>query len=114
MKTYYINNGEYTFKRVNKKTARAAYINGLDVIITPCNLYPFGPWAPGYRLNKRSREAFVLDHTGLINDFENLLNSFIYYNCNAEAGYYPAYYIPVITDQFDGIEHYNYKYMEEA
>lgn len=114
MNTYYINYNGYTFKRVNKKAARAAYINGLDIIITPCNLYPFGPWAPGYRLNKRSREAFCLDDIGIKNDFENLLDSFIYYNCNAEAGYYPAYYIPVITDQFDGIEHYNYRYMEEA
>lgn len=114
MNKYYFNYKGYTFKRVNKTTARRAYLNGLDIIIAPCNMDPAGPWAPGYRLNKRSREAFVLDHTGLINDFENYLSSYMYYNCNSETGYYPAYYIPVITDQFDDIEHYNYKYMEEA
>ena len=100
----------YTFKRVNKTIAKRAYINGLSIVICPCNLHPFSAWMPGVKLNKKSREAFVADLTGLKNDFENWLDSFMYYNCDAERGYYPAYYIPVTTE--DGIEHYNYKYME--
>lgn len=112
MNMYYFDHNGFTFKRINKAAARRAYINGLDVIITPCNLRPFGTWAAGFRLNKRSREAFVLDRTGLINDFENLLNSFMYYNCSREAGYYPAFYIPVTVQA--GREAYDYNYLKEV
>lgn len=38
----------HTFKRIDKKTARTAYKNGLTVIICPCNLRPFTPWHNDY------------------------------------------------------------------
>lgn len=41
MRKYIFTEKSHTFKRINKKTARTAYKNGLTVIICPCNLRPF-------------------------------------------------------------------------
>ena len=43
MRNMYFNCNGQTFKRIDKKTARTAYKNGLTVIICPCNLRPFTP-----------------------------------------------------------------------
>lgn len=119
---YFTDNKGFNFKRVNKATARRAYINGLTVVFCPVNLRPFGAWSPETYHNKKSREAFTLDAAGVRNDFNNLVNSFEFYNCpNSETGKYTAFYIPVETvDRFtgepstgaDAIEQYNYKFME--
>jgi len=114
----------FTFKRIDKKTARRAYINGLSVILCPVNLRPFTPWHIETVINRRSREDFTTDETGVKNDFSNLINSYEYYNCNtSETGRYAAYYIPVKTvDRFTGedptpatlgtVEQYDHRYME--
>lgn len=114
----------YTFKRINKNTARRAYMNGLTVVICPCNLRPFTPWHNEHDINRRSREQFVIDEIGVKNDFNNLVNSFEYYNCiNTETGRYTAFYIPVETvDRFTGekptaetlgtVEQYAYSYID--
>lgn len=39
--------------------------------------------------------------------FENIVNSYIYYNCNNETGKYIAFFIPV-----DDNNNYNKKYMD--
>ena len=113
----------FTFKRIDKKTARRAYINGLTVIACPCNLRPFTPWHNEMRLNKKNREQFTADAIGVKNDFNNLIASMEYYNCiNTETGRYMAFYIPVETvDRFTGetptaatlgtVEQYAYNYM---
>lgn len=44
MRKYTFTEKGRTFKRIDKKTARTAYKNGLTVIICPCNLRPFTPW----------------------------------------------------------------------
>ena len=91
----FTNNGK-AWERITKKQARAAYKNGLTVIICPCNLRPFTPWHNEHRLNRKYREQFVIDEIGVINDFNNLVNSFEYYNCiNSKTGKYSAFYIPV-------------------
>lgn len=43
MYQYQYRQGRYTFKRVNKATARRAYNNGLRVILCPCKLRPRFP-----------------------------------------------------------------------
>lgn len=125
MNKYTFTHNGYTFKRIDKKTARTAYKNGLTVVIIPCNLRPFTPWHNEYNLNRRSREQFTADEIGVINDFNNYINSFEYYNCiNSETGRYTAFYIPVETvDRFTGeaptaatlgtVEQYAYSYMEQ-
>ena len=45
-----------TYKRISKTAARAAYKNGLTVIICPRNLRPFTPWHFEHRINRKYRE----------------------------------------------------------
>ena len=68
MRKYIFTEKSHTFKRINKKTARTAYKNGLTVIICPCNLRPFTPWHNEHRLNRKDRAQFVIDEIGVIND----------------------------------------------
>lgn len=120
-KLYFTNNG-FTFKRIDKKQARRAYINGLTVLLSPCNLHPFGVWNTATPANRRTREQYTADEIGVKNDFNNLVNSFEFYNCrDTQTGKYTAFYIPVVNvDRFTGepseggdtVEQYNYKYME--
>lgn len=88
------NNGK-TYKRISKKAARNAYQNGSTVIICPCHLYPFNKWGIAHKMNRKYREEFVIDETGVINDFNNSVNSFEYYNCNSATGNYTAFYMEV-------------------
>lgn len=81
--------------RVSKNRARKEYLNGRDVVICAVNMNPFHPyWGIGQTLNRRYRETYVADETGVKNDFDNWSASYVYYNCvNAETGRYAAYYI---------------------
>ena len=94
MKKYTFSENGRTYKRISKMAARAAYKNGLTVIICPCNLRPFTPWRFEHRINRKYREHFVIDEIGVMNDFNNLVCSFEYYNCpNSKTGKYAAFYI---------------------
>lgn len=91
MRKYTFTEKGFAFERIDKKTARAAYMNGLTIVICPCNLRPFTPWHNEQALNRKSREHFAVDEIGVKNDFNGWLNSFEYYNCtNAETGKYAA------------------------
>lgn len=94
MRKYTFSENGHTYKRINKNAARAAYMDGLTVVICPCNLRPFTAWHNEHRINRKYREQFVIDEIGVKNDFNNLVNSFEYYNCqSSEAGKYAAFYI---------------------
>ena len=94
MRKYTFTEKGHTYKRICKKAARSAYMAGLTVIICPCNLRPFTPWHNEHRMNRKDRAHLVIDEIGVMNDFNNLVNSFEYYNCaNAETGRYTAFYI---------------------
>ena len=94
MKKYTFSENGHTYKRISKKAARAAYKSGLTVVICPCNLRPFTPWHNEHRMNRKDREHFVIDEIGVLNDFNNMISSFEYYNCpNSETGKYAAFYI---------------------
>ena len=112
MKKYTFYNDGYMFIRINKKEARKAYKNNLKVFATPCNMAPFNPWNPAFLLYRKYREQFILDDIGAENDFNNMVNSLEYYNCNNETGKYTAFYIPVKKNEFDGKLEYNYEYLE--
>ena len=119
----YIENG-FTFERIDRATARRAYISGLSVVACPVNLRPGRPHHPETVLNRKNRERLTADEIGIKNDFNNLINSFEFYNCtNTETGKYTAFYIPVeYVDRFTGeaptastletVRQYNYKFME--
>lgn len=53
-----------------------------NVFLCPCNLKPGKPWNP---------ESLIKIDFGV--SFNQVTNSFEYYNCNALAGYYAAFYI---------------------
>lgn len=85
------------YERVNKTAARKAYVAGIDVVLCAVKLSPFSAWGTGNRINRKYREDFYIDDTSAKNDFDNLVNSFEFYNCNYnETGYYCAYYIASI------------------
>ena len=91
MRKYTFTEKGHTYKRISKTAARAAYKNGLTVVICPCNLRPT---QFSNALNRKYREHFVIDEIGVMNDFNNLICSFEYYNCpNSKTGKYAAFYI---------------------
>lgn len=115
MNAYTFTHEGRTFKRINRTKARAAYNNGLPVILCPCNLRPFGPWHPETVLDPRHDAGYTFE---LSTDFFALMNC-----VNGETGKRPAYYIPVRTvDKFTGepctashagaVEEYDYSFME--
>lgn len=124
MRKYSYTENGFTFERIDRATARRAYINGLSVVACPVNLRPGEPYHPETVLNRKNREQFTADEIGVKNDFNNLINSFEYYNCiNSETGRYTAFYIPVVyVDRFTGetptaatlgiVKQYNHKFME--
>lgn len=91
MRKYTFTEKGRTYKRISKTAARSAYMGGSTVIICPCNLRP-AQYA--HRINRKDRAHLVIDEIGAMNDFNNLVNSFEYYNCpNSETGKYAAFYI---------------------
>ena len=91
MRKYTFTEKGHTFKRICKTAARAAYKNSSTVVICPCNLRPT-QYSQG--INRKDREHLVIDEIGVLNDFDNLINSFEYYNCpNPKTGKYAAFYI---------------------
>lgn len=97
MNKYSFSNNGKTYTRISKAAAKRAYLQGLSVVMIPCNLRPFGPWGIGYTLTKASRAHLVADDIGAANDFLNLVNSFEYYNCtSAETGKYAAFYTAIM------------------
>lgn len=75
------------YKRISKKEAKKRFINGGNMIVAPCNMRLFTNWG-GWSII----DGFNVAEPEL--EFDRIINSFIYYNCNAEMGYYPSFYIP--------------------
>jgi len=112
MRKYTFTKNGYTFIRINKKEARRAYKNNLKILTVPHNMQLFNSWYEPFTLYRKNREHFILDDIGAENDFDNMVNSLEYYNCNNETGNYMAFYIPVIENNFDNKLEYNYKFLE--
>lgn len=68
------------YTRIGKAEARKRYERGEDVFFCPVNSNPDSPWG-------------VVWCPPLGEDFRHLCEKFRYYNCDAERGYYPAFYI---------------------
>lgn len=83
------------YKCVNITQAKKAYKKGLNVVLCASKIRPFNIMHLGYtEINKRSRAEFTVDDIGLMNDFNNYINSFSFYNCNGECGKKVFFYIP--------------------
>ena len=71
--------------RIRKNEARKLFDNYVPVYLIPCKLNP-GPWVGyGVKVEKDSDRQ-------LFDDFDDVVNVFEYYNCNAETGLYVHYY----------------------
>jgi hypothetical protein len=86
--------GSRTFTRVSKATARKAFVDGFLIAFCPSNLRPGAMWHPEYITSREARSDYIADDIGAANDFENLLNSFMYYNCTTnKTGKYTMFFI---------------------
>ena len=71
------------YRRVSKHAARKLYEKGEPVLFCPVNLIPGGMWDHGCIITKEEGRTF-----------EQVLNSFEYYNCiDSSTGYYTAFYV---------------------
>ena len=116
MNNYTFTHNGHTFQRISKTEARRAYVNGLSLVIAPCNMQPFNPWGIATVINRKDRAHLVSDEIVVHKDFDNYIGSFEYYNCTcSETGKYTAYYIPVVElDAFTNEEptaHTTLRYM---
>lgn len=66
----------------NKGTARKLFRQGQVIHLFPCKVNIHSPWWDAVRISQEDGDTF--DH---------LVNSFEYYNCNHETGYYAHYYV---------------------
>ena len=96
--------GEFTYKRIDKKTARKAFDANLKVVLTPCNMNPHSFACAWYETCKTAETP----------DFDKMVNAFEYYNCFAEVGRYASFFIPIRKNDFDGMEEYDYSFLERA
>ena len=90
--------GGTTYRQITKRTAKKLYLQGFPVVLCPCNLRPFTMWHCEHVIKKADRAQFVTDEIGAANDFDNLVNSFEWYNCqNSETGKYTAFYVGEVS-----------------
>ena len=72
------------FTRISKKQAQKLFDAGQEIYLCPVKMNPANPyWSMAMPCQKDENW----------DDFEKLISNFVYYNCNHETGYYPAFYI---------------------
>ena len=87
MKRLEITEKNKRYKRVTRLMAKKGYIEGRRIIISASHIRPFNFMGIGYaELLRSEREKYVIDEIGVANDFDELVNSFSYYNCSTETG----------------------------
>ena len=77
------------YRRITKSNAKKLYADGHTLIIAPVYANMNSPWHLWAIMQYNGKDG---DTPG--QSFERVVNSFTYYNCNAELGRYPKYYIP--------------------
>lgn len=75
------------YVRISKRKARNLFYKGQTIWLLPCKCRVGDVWIRMYEINLNSLKSADF------NDFDSFINNYIYYNCNYELGYYPAYYI---------------------
>ena len=71
-------------KRIDKRQARNLYKQGVEIAMTPHKMRVNNPWCTTFY-----KELDIVNPK----EFDSIVNSIEYYNCNYETGYYLAYYI---------------------
>ena len=75
-------NGNY-YNRINKIKAKRVFTEGVELILYPVNMNPNSSWAGITRIKKDTNRY----------NFYQVINEFMFFNCNPELGLYPKYYI---------------------
>lgn len=73
-----------SMKKIRKDVARKLYNRGDSVYLLPCKVRLDNEWMRPFKINKESADN---------RDFEVIVNTFNYYNCNSELGMRPSFYI---------------------
>lgn len=80
---YVLINGK-SGRQVNKPMARSLFNQGRTIFVHPCNMILNNMWQRPFEISDK------LDH-----NFDKLVNSYEYYNCNNELGRYANFFVCV-------------------
>lgn len=92
-----------TFERISKTKARKLFVSKhqtIYIVSNKCRCDYTHPLTYPASIDYKRAKEFCIDDIGLKNYFVNIVNSFEFYNCNYECGYYAAFYIK--TDISEG------------
>lgn len=79
--------GEWkTLKQINKTEAKKLFEQGTQIYLQASNMHPFGVWQSVCPVRQKQ---LMSDE---INTFDDLTNSYKWYNCDNERGRYVHYY----------------------
>ena len=81
MKTFYSNGLKANVTVINKTQARNLYNQGVEIFIQSKNMPFDNAWQNACSIKKINED-----------NFDCIVNSFIYYNCDSERGKTPKYY----------------------
>jgi len=79
------------YTRIDRAKAKKLIKQGLHVALCASNMRPGDPWYPEIEINRYS----VNNYNGIDfeSKFKNLVNHFMYYNCNKETGNKVSYFL---------------------
>lgn len=84
--TFYSHNMKCTVKQVSKRTARKLWEEGKEIYFHPSNMWFDNMWQHPMPASKDGYS--FAGHT-----FDQVCDSFYYYNCNSESGKYIHFFI---------------------
>lgn len=85
-----------TFERITKTKAQKLFVTKhqtIYIVADKCRCDYTHPMTYPSSIDYERAIEDIIDDTGLKNYFDNIVNSFQWYNCNYECGYRVAYYI---------------------
>lgn len=74
--------GDIIYKRISKKKAVNVFTKGMSVFLLPSKVRFNNMWIKPYEINKNHGY-----------NFDQIISTYIYCNCNNEYGRYPKFYV---------------------
>lgn len=81
------------FIKISKQEARRRFGNGETIVLCPRKLRPGFPFAPHVTVNGSRWRQETYGNPTNSELWDRMYNSFCFYNCSWETGYYPHYYL---------------------
>lgn len=83
-----------SYKRITKPNARKMYNSGITIRLLPCKVgESVLTGVPNDFDWIKPVEISMFTSTDEINKFDRAVANYTYYNCNADLGYYPHYFV---------------------